>query len=544
MLKKGIAFIITCCFIGVVIVNNIQVIGVSTNINIKFDSSNIDVEINKPPYPPSNPIPKDNSENVNIFVNFTWNCSDPDDDPLTYKFCFTIYPSPGVLFCEERLTKNYYNLPFNLDCNTKYLWQISAYDDQGHETIGPWWTFTTMKDNNPPNKPDKPSGKIKVKAGVEYAYTSSTTDIDGDQVFYKWDWGDGTDSGWIGPYNSGKICEQEKAWANKGDYNIKVKAKDELGQESEWSDSLPISIPRNKKFFEALSFKLLEKFPSFLTLFQKIEHYRILKDNSHNDGIEYWGLLIAVGKYLNHPEQDRPSMLKEVEKLYDTLIESENWSPSHIYKTQGENANLENILNGFLWLLQMTDEDDISLVYITTHGGHMSTDIFPKDEADGKDEILVPYEGFDDTSKFLWDDEINFLLTLIKSKGKCVIVDSCYSGGFNDNINVGKSLASFFGNKEIQNKESWNQEFIMDLSKEKGRVILMSCEEDEVSYGSDFTYYISKGLKGYADSNQDDVCTAEEAYYYAEPFISAKRKQHPTLMDTYEGELQITEIKK
>ena len=61
-----------------------------------------------------------------------------------------------------------------------------------------------------------------------------------------WDWGDGTFSEWLGPYNSGEECIGKKSWSDKGDYEIKVKAKDELGYESSWSDSLPISMPHKK----------------------------------------------------------------------------------------------------------------------------------------------------------------------------------------------------------------------------------------------------------------------------------------------------------
>ena len=66
-----------------------------------------------------------------------------------------------------------------------------------------------------------------------------------------------------------------------------------------------------------------------------------------SDGTEYWALLIAVGVYLNHPEQDRPSMLREVEDVYNSLLASINWESSHIRKITGENANLENIISGF-----------------------------------------------------------------------------------------------------------------------------------------------------------------------------------------------------
>ena len=102
------------------------------------------------------------------------------------------------------------------------------------------------KPNNPPNKPSKPSGPTSGKAGTSYTYSTSTTDPDGDQVYYWFDWGDGTNSGWLGPYNSGQTVSASHTWSERGSYEIKVKAKDTNGAESEWSDPLPITMPKNK----------------------------------------------------------------------------------------------------------------------------------------------------------------------------------------------------------------------------------------------------------------------------------------------------------
>ena len=92
------------------------------------------------------------------------------------------------------------------------------------------------------------SGETSGKAGEEYTYSASTTDPDGDQVYYKWQWGDKINetSDLIGPYNSGETADAFHIWNDKGDYNIKVKAKDVHGEESQWSDPLPITLSKNK----------------------------------------------------------------------------------------------------------------------------------------------------------------------------------------------------------------------------------------------------------------------------------------------------------
>jgi parallel beta-helix repeat protein len=121
--------------------------------------------------------------------------------------------------------------------------------------------------NRPPNKPNKPSGQIKGKIGQNYSYTTSTTDPEGDQLYYNWSWGDGTYSGWIGPYNNGEIINKSHSWMNKGNYYIKVKAKDIFGIESDWSDPLEFSTIKKKVINIPL---FLQRFFQRFPLFEKI----------------------------------------------------------------------------------------------------------------------------------------------------------------------------------------------------------------------------------------------------------------------------------
>jgi hypothetical protein len=104
-------------------------------------------------------------------------------------------------------------------------------------------------ENLAPDKPNKPFGPVKGKAGEEYTYNSFTTDPDDDKVWFIWDWGDGSSSGWLGPYTSGETCDASHVWSEKDDYNIRVKARDEYGKESSWSDPLGISMPVNKHVY-------------------------------------------------------------------------------------------------------------------------------------------------------------------------------------------------------------------------------------------------------------------------------------------------------
>ena len=106
--------------------------------------------------------------------------------------------------------------------------------------------YIYTSDNQQPEEPVTPDGPASGEAGVEYTYTTSTVDPDGDQVYYLWHWGDEI-SNWMGPFDSGETIEVSHIWDEKGTYNIRVKAKDIYGAESDWSDPLSVSIPKNKE---------------------------------------------------------------------------------------------------------------------------------------------------------------------------------------------------------------------------------------------------------------------------------------------------------
>ena len=286
---------------------------------------------------------------------------------------------------------------------------------------------------------------------------------------------------------------------------------------------------------KTLSFGMLVLFIS--STFATSTNINIIKDFDKED-TEYWALLIAVGVYAGHPDEDRPSMLTQVENLHNILLVSEHWKEDHIKVIKAENATMWNIYKGLRWLNKMDDKDDFSLVYITTHGGQLPRDIWPWDEADGRDEVLASYRGFQFSWANIRDDILNLMLSLLSAKGVCVIIDSCHSGGFNDP----PYFTNFMRNKRGNNQNSayeWMQELGEELQG-KGRVVLMSCREDELSYGSIFTKLLVKSLRGYADTNEDGICSAEEAYQYVKDNMPGST-MHPTIFDNYPGELPITE---
>ena len=118
--------------------------------------------------------------------------------------------------------------------------------------------------NRPPETPAI-SGLEKGKVRVATDYNVTTRDPDGDEVYYFIDWGDGTNSSWIGPVPSGEIIVRSHTWYRKGTYMIQAKAKDILGAESDWG-TLSVIMPRtydipHMQFWERLFTRFPHAFP-------------------------------------------------------------------------------------------------------------------------------------------------------------------------------------------------------------------------------------------------------------------------------------------
>jgi len=99
--------------------------------------------------------------------------------------------------------------------------------------------------------PDAPNGETNIVAGKTYTYTTDIDRADGywNEVYYMYDWGDGTLSEGYGPYTIGEQAEVSHSWDNEGNYAVRVIAilvhnvpgDTEAVQCTEWSTSAEIT---------------------------------------------------------------------------------------------------------------------------------------------------------------------------------------------------------------------------------------------------------------------------------------------------------------
>jgi hypothetical protein len=146
------------------------------------------------------------------------------------------------------------------------------------------------------------------------------------------------------------------------------------------------------------------------------------------------------------------------------------------------------------------------------------------------------YDGYEKWNGVIWDDLLNFYLSRIKAKGLCLIVDSCHAGGFND-----PPYNNYFARFNNYQEEPFVKGLANELSS-GDRIILMSCEEEDVCYGSFFSFYLIDGLWGAADlqGNKNGIVSAEEGFNYSDYWINFYWTFDPTIRDFYSGEFPLT----
>lgn len=128
--------------------------------------------------------------------------------------------------------------------------------DSDYKTIEEWQPFCDpslalrteyLTPSQPPNTPNI-EGPSTGKTGISYVFNATTADPDRDDIFYLFDWGDGSFSEWLGPVGSGVTVSKDHRWEEKTTYSLRVKARDEYYHESNWSEPITISLPKHKSF--------------------------------------------------------------------------------------------------------------------------------------------------------------------------------------------------------------------------------------------------------------------------------------------------------
>lgn len=217
---------------------------------------------NEPPYQPDKP--SGSSAGITEYLyQFSTSTTDPDDDTVKYGWDWD-----GDNIVDD--WTDYYSSATPVTIS--HSWTVAgAYDVKviAEDNVGDQSDFSsvltvTIVVNTPPNAPGI-TGPAKGKAGEEYEYIFTTTDLEGDDISYYVEWGDDLVEEWTEYYKSDERFIVNHTWDEKGMYNIQVKAKDIHGTESDWA-TLEVNMPKNKQYVSIFFLRFLDQHPDIFPI--------------------------------------------------------------------------------------------------------------------------------------------------------------------------------------------------------------------------------------------------------------------------------------
>jgi hypothetical protein len=252
------------------------------DILIKFDLSSI---------PPGTPVL---AASLNLYYN-RWGDSNPVGRPLTaYKVTsdwdemsvnFNTQPSKANTISEVTNVPNAVGVGMSWELTddvqqyvdnpqVNFGWEIMDETYWGWYDVPVAYFYPKEIEGGGNTPPDTPSitGPTQGKIGIPYSFDITALDADGDNLYYYIDWGDNTNSGWVGPYTSKGEITQTHTWLMKGAHHVKVKAKDIYDTESNWG-TLDVTVPKSylpfSLFFEIIQ-RIMERFPHAFPLLRQL----------------------------------------------------------------------------------------------------------------------------------------------------------------------------------------------------------------------------------------------------------------------------------
>jgi len=113
---------------------------------------------------------------------------------------------------------------------------VRARDDAGKKSAySEGHTVRVATGNRPPQSPTTPRGPASALVGQRVEFSTSSYDPDGDEIEFTFEWGDGNQGDWGEPV-------QTWAYEQTGTFNVRAKARDDKGRESQWSPTASIKI--------------------------------------------------------------------------------------------------------------------------------------------------------------------------------------------------------------------------------------------------------------------------------------------------------------
>jgi len=158
-----------------------------------------------------------------------------NQDDSKFNYDFTHYKDKVRVCLDEGKTYSFW-----VSVKTNLL--LEGFEFLGWKYYGQGWSdiqfqfdSIQIKYRNPPISPPEGEnlpeitnhyGPKNLILGEQGSFTARANDTDGDQLYYKWYWGDGTETEWLGPYESDQTVDKEHTYETPGNYFVRTQTKE------------------------------------------------------------------------------------------------------------------------------------------------------------------------------------------------------------------------------------------------------------------------------------------------------------------------------
>jgi len=150
---------------------------------------------------------------------------------------------------------------------SQWTYRVFWVDNETDGTLGSAYEDITVPGSDPHDL--VLTGDTQVEAGTSHSYTFSAVDDEEQDIFHMIEWGDGSDTDWLGPYESGEEDSKSHSWSEEGTYTIKLTSRDPYDGES--TKTLKVEVPKIKAYtFNSFFLKFLEQHPFLFPILRMI----------------------------------------------------------------------------------------------------------------------------------------------------------------------------------------------------------------------------------------------------------------------------------
>ncbi|MDH5576278.1 MAG: caspase family protein, partial [Nitrospirota bacterium] len=136
-------------------------------------------------------------------------------------------------------------------------------------------------------------------------------------------------------------------------------------------------------------------------------------------------LLIGIGKYQVLPRL--PGSKNDIDLVHQVLVSQYGFSEQNIHMVQDEAATREGMLAAFNQIIKEAGPNDVVYIHYSGHGSQVQ-DLNGDEPDDQLDETIVPADGRTEGVPDITDDELEEILSRLKTPKAVVVLDSCHSG--------------------------------------------------------------------------------------------------------------------